>query len=395
MVEVALGLGLSKAARIRGWYRRIVFQQSSTRQRIRLIKAWASWPFTSFVQSRRATATFGKAVVRSSGISLIRQFLTQWIWSVKTGMPPEKYYALRLFLSERSEVKSDFLLSTDMHVVFMDLAHRQDEGDLSIISNKDGFARWCRRHDLPVPKAFAVFDGNGPTFLHPLPDSDLFSKPCDDRWGRNTRIWKFARQGFYESDTGALLSDEQLLSGLANESLKQPMILQERVQNHGELHDLTTGGLCTSRIVTSRPPGGDPQVIAAAFCMPIGSSPVSNFSHSVVAGVDLSTGILDAAIKKSTDQCTISFDRHPDTGGYITGRKLPFWSEMLELAIRAHRHVRSISSLGWDIALTDSGAMLIEVNVSWGLDTVQMPSGIPMGRTIFCDHYLEYVSGFY
>src|ERR1044072_280357 len=60
-------------------------------------------------------------------------------------------------------------------------------------------------------------------------------------------------------------------------------------------------------------------------------------------------------------------DIHPDTGHHLSGLKLPFWKEILELAARCYDMVE-LGYLGADIVLTpDQGPILLELNARPGL----------------------------
>jgi hypothetical protein len=76
-------------------------------------------------------------------------------------------------------------------------------------------------------------------------------------------------------------------------------------------------------------------------------------------------------------------DRHPDTGGAINGRILPFWPETLALAQRAHAFFKQRLIAGWDIAILADGPALVEGNNSPGTDLLQRPSGMPLGTGEF------------
>ena len=68
------------------------------------------------------------------------------------------------------------------------------------------------------------------------------------------------------------------------------------------------------------------------------------------------------------------FDRHPDTGAVFAEVTVPFWDEVRDITARAAPAL-PLGSLGWDVALTPEGPVLIEANYSWGIDTMQMGWG--------------------
>ena len=53
---------------------------------------------------------------------------------------------------------------------------------------------------------------------------------------------------------------------------------------------------------------------------------------------------------------------HPDTGAALIGFELPQWNAMKQLALDGARVMRHVSLIGWDIACTDKGPVIVEMN---------------------------------
>jgi hypothetical protein len=173
-----------------------------------------------------------------------------------------------------------------------------------------------------------------------------------------------------------------------NLSRQEPYILQACLENHPEIADLTTGAAATVRIVTGRLPDSRAEFVIAAFKLPVGASSADNFAAGGLASpVDEATGVLGPAIAK--DLAASWCERHPDTGAAISGRRLPFWPEAVDLALRAHDALPEFALLGWDVALTPDGPSLVETNRGWSFDLVQRPHGRPIGKTRFPEIYLS------
>jgi len=86
--------------------------------------------------------------------------------------------------------------------------------------------------------------------------------------------------------------------------------------------------------------------------------PISEYA----AAIDLGSGRLSAMTGDKPECLSQWYDRHPVTGVAITGRIVPEWGVLAALAERAHRVTRDRVLVGWDIAVTPSGPMLLEGN---------------------------------
>ncbi len=122
--------------------------------------------------------------------------------------------------------------------------------------------------------------------------------------------------------------------------------------------------------------------------MPTGGSDVDNFSSGgIAAPVDLDTARLGCAVAKYPNAKGDFFESHPDTGGKIKGREVPCWAEVCDLVRSAHAKLDKIPSVGWDVAITKEGPVLIEGNVKWGSQIFEIPHGRPLTSTDFPAYY--------
>ena len=73
----------------------------------------------------------------------------------------------------------------------------------------------------------------------------------------------------------------------------------------------------------------------------------------------------------------------PGLTSKAVGWRAPFWAEALNLVRQAHREAFPLfATLGWDVAITQDGPLLIEANSGWGALALQQMWG-PLGRTPF------------
>ena len=95
------------------------------------------------------------------------------------------------------------------------------------------------------------------------------------------------------------------------------------------------------------------------------------------------------AVRKPLEFAARDYATHPVTGGAIPGFRVPQWDEVLALALRSHRAFAEALIVGWDIAVTTDGVVMVEANSSPGVRLGQQPGHRPLGTTAFARAYLS------
>ena len=392
------------AARLRGWARVLRWNSATTPvQRLRLIRRALWTPVRSWGEARDAVKSFGAEVEAASGVPPRTQRRQLWWLAVRHGMNATSYLDYQLYRPERRHRARSYLQEDEFYSVARWLNQATPRTGGYPIADKLAFSEWCQSRAFPAIPTFLVYDAAtmdaaslASENVPQLPRCDLFSKPVDDTGGRGSARWRYAGghdgADMWAGSDGTLLSAADLIRELARISHALPhkpgrgprrMLLQPCIQNHRDLLPLTSAGLCTVRVVTYRMPGGSAQVLLAAYKMPAGDSPADNFhSGGIVAPVDLASGKLGSAVHRR-GHVLVRVDRHPDTGVTIADHQLPYWPETLALATRALDACHCRPSIGWDIAITDDGPILVEGNTMSNPDIAQAPTGIPLSDTRF------------
>jgi hypothetical protein len=251
---------------------------------------------------------------------------------------------------------------------------RKRTGASSPLDDKLAFAERCRSHQIrTVPVIAAASNGRLELFEGDhLPDVDLFVKPIEGTGGKGAERWDRC-DGGYRSRSGGFACEDDLCARLRKRSRSCPMLVQPRVRNCDELGDINNGALSTFRIVTCLDERGRPEVVAAVMRMAIGDNDsVDNFhSGGIAAAIELASGELGSASDLGMNARRGWIDRHPDSGAQIRGRPVPQWKEACRLAAQAHRAFDDRTIVGWDIAPTQDGPIIVEGNGSPDLDIVQ------------------------
>lgn len=139
-------------------------------------------------------------------------------------------------------------------------------------------------------------------------------------------------------------------------------IIQEEVQQHSELAKLNSHTLNTIRIDTFKPFGGIPEVISAYMRIGRSSSHVDNLtSGGLRVGIDSATARLKEFGTSNLYRSGMRVTAHPDTKVTFKDFPVPFFREVEKLAIEAANCLPQ-SLIGWDIAISETGPVLIEGN---------------------------------
>ena len=84
----------------------------------------------------------------------------------------------------------------------------------------------------------------------------------------------------------------------------------------------------------------------------------------IIVRVDLETGRLAGkGLFKPT--FGLSTAVHPDTGVPLDGFEIPHLTRAVQLVRELHRFFYGLHSIGWDIAITEDGPIVIEGNDDW------------------------------
>jgi len=337
------------------------------------------WPIGLLAACLWFTARNGASIRKRENKGLARQFADQVRLYFTAGVLPPWYYIFRLYRAQ--ENAGAYLQRSETKAGIYPLLRRSVWTELN---DKKLFADFCTENGIHCVPYLLYLDGSQAPAA--LPDYDLFVKPASGRGGRGAERWDRVAQGQFVHSDGAPISAEALLGHLKSRAQKCAIIVQRRVEPHAELVELTSGALPTIRVTSCLDERGEPEVVGGVFRMAIGGNRTVDNLHAggIAANVGLDDGILSSASDLGIDSKLGWLDRHPDTQARIAGRPLPMWSETKALAIRAHRSFADRVLVGWDIAITDDGPIVVEGNSSPDLDIVQR-FGAPICSSRFGD----------
>lgn len=245
-----------------------------------------------------------------------------------------------------------------------------DSKSISILANKVKFNKVFG--PLAGRKYWLNRDTNYEEFLEFVDGLDeLFCKPVNLSHASGTRKIKV------EGDLKALYEDLIL----------QPKTLfEECVKQHHEMSEFYSNSVNTVRIFCLL--DNDEFVPFAGFVR-FGAGGVADniVAGGVGCGLNVETGTIDTP---AMDKWHNLNETHPISGKKFEGFKIPNWDKVLEVAEKGLRHVEGINYVGWDIAVCEDKAVLIEGNTLPSISTYQMFYGYRHeGKRYRYEKYLE------
>ncbi|MBC8584705.1 sugar-transfer associated ATP-grasp domain-containing protein [Youxingia wuxianensis] len=144
-------------------------------------------------------------------------------------------------------------------------------------------------------------------------------------------------------------------------------LVEEYLTQHEQINKLYPMAVNTIRLVTIK--NGDTVHLVFA-CIRIGNGKeVDNLnSGGMAALIDMETGKISTP---AADKNGKAYDIHPLTKVKLIGYPLPFFQEGVELVKKAALLIPDLAYVGWDVAVTPTGPVLIEANEFPGHDLYQ------------------------
>ena len=180
-------------------------------------------------------------------------------------------------------------------------------------------------------------------------------------------------QGIYIVDVD---EENRSMSKLFNDIVSYgECVLEEIITQNVNMAFLHPSSVNTIRFVTYFD-GERNHNLYALLRMGIGGSCVDNaFIGGLIASVNLETGIVETPGYRNIKNIAQQYDCHPETRAKIKGSQIPKWNELLEVIEELVRIVPEQKIVGWDMALTDNGWVMVEGNSRPIFKSIQLCTG--------------------
>ena len=365
----ALGPFPTPVSRLRALARR----SRGARHRFRFfanIAMTLGWPLGAFTTALRTRAQMRARGQAPHGMGVL--FDMYWL-ALRHSIPPLEYALYRFNVPARRAGMHGYVYWNDGPA--FPALNRRCGADNRDVQDKDRFAHICAAHGFAHAPTLAVFAGGRQVFPAApfVPEAPiLWVKALRLSGGAGGAKWTRDGEGYRDKDGRWLAAAK-----LADELSQQDCLLQPFVENHPEIARVSNGALAAVRFVTGMNVEERAEFVTAQIGLPHGARTTS--VAAILGSVDAATGRISRVAMPDNTPVT----HHPDTGVAIPGLLLPFWQESVALVLRAHETAfPRFVTLGWDVALTPHGPVLLETNSGWGAMFHQMLDG-PLGDTAF------------
>jgi hypothetical protein len=278
---------------------------------------------------------------------------------------------LAVGLLDPSMEEAEALRHVSEHATTRVLDRLNPESLAAFTAEKLIFYRYFAARGMPVPALYGVVGRAGgwsaasarplvgvhdcAAFLAEEPPDEFVVKPSGGHHGFGVRVLR--REGGELVDLeGRRWAPAALAAELAADPEFDLFVVQERLRNHERVQRLLRSEtLQTVRVTTFVSDEGVPQVLHAYLRLAAAGLNVDNVRGGALANatveVDLTAG-------------TAGPPHGPGAGavGEIEGQALPGWEAACEVVRRGALLLMPQRSMGWDLALTTGGPVIVEAN---------------------------------
>ena len=275
-------------------------------------------------------------------------------------------------------------------------ARINDPAARPLVDDKLEFHRLCKAAGLPVPGLQALISRGSPTGADDVPVVATFRsllslfaatdeirviiKPRRDALGTGVRYATLRSGKPFDIDDEPI-DVAAFEAALQADLVRDDYLVQSFVGPHADVARMGTGkALGTLRVATFLK-NGSTSIVYALVRIPASGNVHDNFSSgangNLIAHVDVASGKVGSGWGRRSPNGRLlqSFECNPDSARPIRGTVLPRWEEVRALVTRAAGVFPRLPFLGWDIALSVDGLVIIEANSNPDIIGVQVSSG--------------------
>ena len=246
----------------------------------------------------------------------------------------------------------------------------------SILGNKYLFELFFKKHNLPVTHTFAhnvnslffvdndFIQINSPEhFLEFVKEIFAKSKHSESMFIKRESGTGGGKQ-IYKVSWAELRDDPEKLKEIFKIVLSASFVFQEEVIQHEVLRSINPYCVNSLRIETFTNKDKVSRIMSGILRLGFNDSYIDNVSKGgAYVGIDFEKGVLrKEAVSDFTNGRARTYLAHPYSKIVFEGFALPYFDEVKDLVIKASQLIPQAKVIGWDVAITPTGPLLLEGN---------------------------------
>lgn len=236
------------------------------------------------------------------------------------------------------------------------------DNSVGILRDKFLFYKYMAMNHLNVPEVFAIAS-DGVLY-------DVFFS------SENIRMLEQEKDYFVKDVAGECASfvkhikDFDHLQTIKPLMRKGKFIFQRKIIQHQEMNRLNPNAVNTIRIVTIND-GTNTYLFAAILRIGTKKSGCADNTSAggIALGIHKDGSLFEFGMQKPQFGTLVSV--HPDTGVVFKDFKIPYYEDAVKLVCQAHTFFYNVRSIGWDVAISELGPVIIEGNDNWEITSIQ------------------------
>ena len=151
--------------------------------------------------------------------------------------------------------------------------------------------------------------------------------------------------------------------------------IEDVIVNHPDVRRLYDNAVNSMRIITLLDDNKQVHILYIVQKIGLNGSIIDN--NCMFSPVDIETGKIKYPAHSGDTTLGIVYTQHPNSGITIQGYQLPYVKEAVEMVRKAALKVPQVRYVGWDVAVTENGPIIIEGNTYCAHDFWQLPPHTP------------------
>lgn len=331
-----------------------------------------------------------KNVFGQNSKNIFQQIYEVIYLAYKTKYFPHNYYKFNGYL-KGVDVKNilDYIPGTLFDSIRDDLLN--DPRYIVLIEDKLLFSNFLASNNLQGTECFGLYlpsagfvdknytKVNQEQFLNNL-TSDFVIKPVSESaQGDGVKVISLSE-----------VKNKQEFLNYLKENIKFESLIEKKIIQNEKISFIYPDSVNTIRIDTLKKVSGEIMIGHAVLRVGRNGRKIDNWSGEqggIIIPIDLNTGKLKDV---GFDYFFKKYNKHPNTEVIFKNYEMPYFEEIVELVKRAALVFPKTKSLGWDVAITQNGPMIIEANHDYTMQLMQEDK--PFFKNIpFAEAIKEYV----